>query len=94
MKVGMASGAKGEFWTRERNRDFLGFVRRIITIPMDLVPGTTGQFILSLSQQYSYHSLNECISKIDENGYMESLRAYLRYGSPEHNWQVESRWIG
>lgn len=58
VKVGMASGAKGEFWTRERNRDFLGFVRRIITISMDLVPGTTGQFILSLNNILITHSMN------------------------------------
>lgn len=62
-----------------------------------LSPPPTTFFSLSFylpPKQYSYHSLYECLLKIDGNGHMESFRAYLRYGSLEHNWQVESKWIG
>lgn len=86
VKVGKESGATGESWTRGKNSDFLALVRMIIIMFMDLVPGATGQLISSLSPQYSCHSLNEYLLKIDDNGHMESLRAYLGYGSLEHNW--------
>lgn len=44
--------------------------------------------------QYSRHSLWECLLKIDGNGHMGHLRAYLGFGSLEHNWWAESRWMG
>lgn len=72
--------------TGKTQSNFLEFVRMIIIMFMDLVPGATGQLISSLSQQYSCHSLNECLLKIDDNGHMESLRAYLGNGSLEDNW--------